>query len=322
MKVDTAKFAKVSIIIPTRNRKDDILACLASLKENTYPNYEIIVIDDASDDGTTAEIPKKFPDVLLIRNEISEGAPFSRNRGAEISSGEYLFFLDSDTVVDRICIDELTKVFRDYPSAGLAAPIIYYFEDNKRIWFAGARISLLTSKAHYRGIGKLDDGRFSNVEVLENGHAPTASMIKRVLFNEVGGFDHTFFIGFEEPDIAKRIEKAGYKIMFAPTSKVWHKVPVLEYKYKNRLSEFLFYISFRNPNIAYHTSKNRVRYMKRYTNSLIFIVFLILFLPISVVIYLQKSILSWQPEMALNIMKGSIDGLKTALLSNEKRKMV
>lgn len=311
--------SKVSIIIPSKNRKQDVLDCIASLKESTYPSYEVIVVDDASDDGTIQEIQKLFPDIRLIRNETVKGAAFSRNKGAEISSGEFLFFLDSDTVVDGLCIGKLTKVFSEYPSAGLVAPMIYYFEDKKRIWFAGASISLLTSKAYYRDIDKLDDGRFSDVEVIKNGHAPTAYMIKNTVFDQVRGFDSTFFMGFEESDLAKRIENAGYKIMFAPMAKVWHKIPVLGNQYNNKLLEFLFYISFRNPNIAYHTSKNRIRYMGRYAGSLSFVVFLVVYLPVSLIVYMLKSFLSFQPRMGFSILLGSIDGLKDTLLLNEKK---
>lgn len=318
MGVDITKFPRISIIIPTRNRVEDLLDCLKSLKRINYPNYEIIVIDDYSEDNTIFHVQNQYPDVILVINKRNEGAAISRNKGASVASGKYLFFLDSDTEVDRQCLDELILAFIKRPSAGLVAPRIYYFGDRKRIWYSGATISLLTSMAHYKDIGKVDDGTFSDIEVIKNGHAPTAFMIKKEVFDEVNGFDPSFFMGLEEADLARRIEKAGYEIILAPMAKVWHKIPVLEWKYKSKFSEFLFYISFRNATIAYHTSKNRIRYMKRHAGLLNFVIFLAIFLPLSAFVYVLKSVLSKQYMMGIYIIKGSIDGLRVILRSSKK----
>jgi GT2 family glycosyltransferase len=302
------KVPKVSIVIPTMNRKDEVVECLRSVEKTNYPNYAVIVVDDATTDGTLEEIKRSFRDVRVIRNDENKGAAASRKIGLENSDGEYIMFLDSDTIVDDKAVEELVNGFAVFPEAGLVAPIIY-FEERDRIFYAGAKISLLTSKAVFRELGRKDKGQFNKIEIIKNGHAPTAFMVKREAIHAAGGFDSTFYMGFEESDLAKRIEKLNYQIVFNPKAKVWHQDPTP--KYKSKLSEFLFYICFRNEKIAYYTSKNRIRYMKRHANRINLSLFLTLFLPASLLIYSIKCVFSRRPAMLASIFKGSFDGLKS-----------
>jgi GT2 family glycosyltransferase len=304
--------SKVSIVVPAMNRKDEVVACLISIQKTDYPNYEVVVVDDASTDGMPLEVEGKFKDVKLIRNYENRGAAISRNLGAGSSEGEYIFFLDSDTVIEEGTVQELVNGFGAFPGTGVVVPMIYYHEERDRIWFAGARISLVTSKAKYRGLGDLDRGQFHRVEVINNGHPPCAFMVKREVFDAVGGFDATFFMGFEESDLAKHIENQGYHIVFNPRAKVWHKIPRL--RYESKLREFLFYVSFRNERIAYHTSRNRIRYMKRYAGKIRLSLFVTLFLPASLVVYAIKCVFSKRLAMLVSIFRGSVDGLKDLCL--------
>jgi len=302
---------RISIIIPVHKRRDLITECLDSVNLINYPNYEVIVVDDKSGDGTVNYLRKKFPNVTVVENNINSGASRSRDNGAQKATGDFLFFLDSDTVVDRNILFEFMKTSSLYPRAGLIAPMIYYYCDKKRIWYAGAFIDMVTSQAKYRGIDQIDRGQFSE-GLLPGGHAPTAALIKADVFKKSGGFScpGSFYMGFEEPDIAKRIELQGHSIVFNPKAKLWHKITLPEHK--SGLSSFLFYISFRNPKIGYSTSRNRVVFMKKYAQKFNYLLFRLFFLPLSLIIYWIKCRLTNQGEMWKNIRQGTKDGIKTA----------
>lgn len=304
------KLPLVSIIIPVYNRLAELQACLGSVRRLNYSNLEIIVVDDCSSQDPMAAVSAQFPAVRVLRHRQNAGAAQSRNDGARAARGEYLFFLDSDTAVHPELIRELVRSFINFPRAGLVAPMIYYHGERQRIWYAGATVSLLTSQAHYRGINEWDRGQFP-VGVLVNGHAPTAAMVRADIFQRIGGFDSSpdFYMGFEEPDLAKRIEKAGFLIVFNPRAKLWHKIPVPKFQ-GHSAKEFFYYISFRNPKIAYTTSRNRVTYMRRYAPKLNYFIFRLIFLPLSLAIYWLKSACSHQPEMWQSIRQGTCDALK------------
>ncbi len=299
----------VSVIIPTMNRKDEVIECLDFVAKSNYPSFEVIVVDDASSDNTPDEIRRIFDWVHLIVSPQNNGAAISRNLGANYATGKYLFFLDSDAVINESTIENLINGFDTFPNAGMVSPIIYYYDDKDKIWYAGATINLLTSKAKYREIGKTDVGQFNQMEIIPSGHAPTAFMVKAQAFQDTGGFDINFYMGFEESDLAKRIETLGYAIVFNPGAKAWHRIPTLHFN--NPLSEFLTYTSYRNSKIAYHTSKNRISYMRRYAGKTNFSLFLAFFLPASIAIYTMKCILGWNPGLLTSIFRGTFDGLKS-----------
>ena len=99
--------SKVSVIIPHWNGIDILADCLESLKKNTYPNIEIIVVDNASTDGSSEWISSHYPDIKLIRNNKNYGYAGGCNKGAEASSGEYLTFLNNDTIQNEDFIEHL-----------------------------------------------------------------------------------------------------------------------------------------------------------------------------------------------------------------------
>jgi len=302
---------KYSVIIPVYNRPQEIVECVSSLLRIRRDDFEIIIVDDGSTDETQ-EILKnlKTTKVKICRNEINRGAAVSRNKGAKLARGDFLFFLDSDTEVDLEIFNALDDVIRYKKKIGMITPIIYYYEDKARIWYAGAWINMLTSQAYYRSINQIDRGKFNKIEVIKGAHVPTALMIPKEIFFKSGMFNESLNMGFEEPFIAKEIEKLGTNIYFSPFAKIYHKIPAMEStkgNIKGKIRDFFTYISFRNPKIAYYTSRNRVWFMKKYSDY--YFLFLIFFLPLSIFIYLVKSIFSKKPKYFIQILKGSLVGI-------------
>ena len=195
--------AKVSIIIPTYNRRDLLDTCIQSIHFQSYKNWEIIIVDDNSNDGTSPIIKKKYPDIRLLKNKVNKGPSFAKNWGALNAIGEYLLFLDSDS--------ELIK-----PDS---MRVMFNILKNKEIGTVGGEMNSVYPDIVF-------GQRFKNVQngtlayVLADKHSepkecdfvPTSNcMIRRRVFYELGGFDPYFIYPGEDIDFGYRLTKRGYK---------------------------------------------------------------------------------------------------------------
>jgi hypothetical protein len=139
----------VSIIIPTRNRKEKLIRLIESVSNSNYPksNLEIVVVDDNSTDGTYKEVKRNFPELRIIHNEKRLLLAGSRNAGIRSCRGEYIFLIDDDNIVDKNCILELIQTMESsYNSLlGIVAPFMYYYKHQNRIWCANVKINMITS---------------------------------------------------------------------------------------------------------------------------------------------------------------------------------
>jgi len=214
---------KVVVIVLNWNGKKDTFECLQSLKHLDYPNYEIIVVDNASTDGSQKFIRKNFPEITLIENErnlgfgggLNVGIEEARNRGAN-----YVLCLNNDVVVDRNFLKELVKVGELSDKIGGLCPMEYYYIEPDRINCAGGMVGLVRDKVF--GHGELDRGQFDKVRETWLLCGP-AMMLKLKALSDVGLFDTSYFYGPEDKDMALRLIKKGYKIVFVPHAKLWHK---------------------------------------------------------------------------------------------------
>jgi len=289
---------KVSVVIPTYNRREDVLECLQSLQRLYYSNYEIIVVDNGSTDGTSSAIEKLFPEVTLVKSKRNLGVTGGRNLGARHSSGRYVFFLDHDTTVDRNALNEIVAVMQSDHRIGIAGPAVYYYDDPKRIWALGTSINMLTGKVTFNQNGEVNCGRFAKsieVEVL-----PTAFLVRKEVMNEVGLFDDIFFAVYEDTDFCFRVKEAGYKVLCVPTSGVWHKVPLDEYK---SIAGVL--------RRAYLVSRNRIIFMKKHSDG--FLAFVVLFLPVYLMYYSVQAVCLSRIGWLKSFLKGSVNGIALAL---------
>ena len=169
----------VSIIIVTYNRENDIDKCLESVFRSSYKNYEIIVVDNASKDNTIQILERKYKDkIKLIKSKKNLMAGGGRNLGAKYANGTLLLFIDSDNIIDKDMVKELVNSILGLYNAGLVGPLMYYYVDPKRIWWAGANINLWTSKTTYIGIDETDKGQYNDVRKV--GHIPNIFMIKNI----------------------------------------------------------------------------------------------------------------------------------------------
>lgn len=216
----------VTIAILNCNGWPDTERCLLSLETLTYPRYEVVVVDNGSRDGSAEKIAQTFPGVLLIRNAENLGFAAGNNQilaRALERCADYIFLLNNDTVVDKDALRYMVNLAESDEYIGIVGPKIYFLDRPEIIQAAGTYISPLTGRIKVRGAGERDDGRYSGAE--EMGYASAcALLIKRQVVEEIGFLDTDYFHGFEDIDWCLRARRAGYKIMYAPQAKVWHKL--------------------------------------------------------------------------------------------------
>jgi GT2 family glycosyltransferase/glycosyltransferase involved in cell wall biosynthesis len=211
---------EISIIIPVFNQLRFTQACLASLQENQgTERFEVIVVDDCSTDGT-AEAVALMPGVVHMRNETNSGFIASCNRGAEKARGNYLVFLNNDTLVRDAWLSALVGTFAEEPQAGIVGSKLVY--PDGRLQEAGGIIWQDASGWNY---GKFDDAGKPEYNYLREVDycSAAALMIPKALFRDVGGFDSRYAPAYyEDTDLAFKVRRAGYKVLYQPLSEVIH----------------------------------------------------------------------------------------------------
>jgi len=297
----------VSVVIPTHNRKKKLEHLIRSILESDYPKdkLEIIVVDDASTDGTYKHIKKLFPQVKVIRNDEEKLVAESRNIGIKASRGKYVFLIDDDNVVDRNTIKELVEFMEKHPEVGVAGPIMYFLNDPTRIWCAGVKRSYWSTITKIIGSNARDNGQYR--EPYESEDFPNAFIVRREVFEKVGLFNSRIFpIHYEEADFCQRARKAGYKVMVVPTAKVWHDIPLPEQSKASVLH-------LKSPLRAYYAVRNRIMFHALWSKNVIQrLVALLASLAITAyyVVMVLKDITDRRREVLRAMVKGVINGFR------------
>ncbi len=211
---------KVSVIVPVRNRPDEIRTCLKSLLELDFPQerLQIIVVDDASEDETAC-VAEKFP-VTVHRMRERHGASSCRNWGGTHSEGDIICFLDSDCEADRDWLTQILTVFRE-PNVGATGGLVDAHDDSTVLdRYEKVKSPLLMGTLC---TDSTMGGRFFYV--------PSCNLaVRRECFLEVGGFNESLEVG-EDVDLCWRITNKGYVIEYRPSARVLHR-------HRNRVGPF------------------------------------------------------------------------------------
>lgn len=232
---------KVSIVILNWNQENDTSVCLDSLKALAYDNYEVILVDNGSKNGSPDRIKKRFPDTVLIKNDENLGFAEGNNTGMRYAlrkGADYIFLLNNDTAVDKDVLNELLRVAESDKSVGVVGAVNYSFDYPDRAvlvytsfnWFTG-----FTKKE------KLDDISNGVITEPQEAHGVTGSslLIKREVIEKIGLLDKRFFIYYEDTDWCMRARRAGYKVMYVPRAGIRHKVSVT-FGQKTALEYYLY----------------------------------------------------------------------------------
>lgn len=299
------KYPLISVVIVSYNRKDGCIECVDSVLRSDYRPLEIIVVDNASTDNTYAALQQRYADkIRLIRSEKNIYAAGGRNLGAGYARGEYLLFIDSDNVVDQEMLTYLMEGIHENKDLkiGIAGPFTYYKSDRKRLCWVNNSISLITSRTSFSGAGTLDYGQYQDVKYIAVGHIPNAFMLKKDVFEELGGIDSDYVMHYEESDLAEKLKKRGYKAVLFPKARTWHDLPLRSARgHKSFMGV--------NSAIAYYVSRNRIIFMRKNSDGARLLLFLAIFSNLFLVYNLGVLIMNGKFSLIPLVFKGYADGL-------------
>lgn len=215
----------VSIIIPNKDHIDDLKKCLHSIKDSNYSDYEIIIVENNSIQNETFEFYKSIEDirirVVYWEGEFNYSA--INNFGVGYAKGDYLLFLNNDTeVINKNFIEELAG-FCMRSDVGAVGARLYYGDNT--IQHAGVVVGLGGIAGHvFLNTPRDQTGYFARIITQQNYSAVTAAcvMVKRRIFEDVGGFDEKFKVAFNDVDLCLRIQEKGYLIVYNPYAELYH----------------------------------------------------------------------------------------------------
>ncbi|BAF59265.1 MAG: glycosyltransferase family 2 protein [Pelotomaculum sp.] len=207
-----------SVVIPNWNGRMLLQTCLASLRRQTCRDFEIIVVDNGSSDGSAEMIQACYPEVRLIRLSRNEGFSRAINRGIRAAAGKYIALLNNDTEADPKWLGELIKALEQNPEAGFCASKMLNFFQRNLIDNAGDRLAFY---GNITGKGEIDAGQYDRPRWLFSACAG-AAIYRREMLMETGLFDEDFFAYYEDVDLGLRAQLMGYRCLYVPTAVVYH----------------------------------------------------------------------------------------------------
>lgn len=261
----------ISIILVNYNGQEFLINCLASIvKQVQNINYEVIIVDNSSVDDSVKTIQNNFPTFKLICSDSNLGFGKANNLGVKQSQGEYLLFLNTDTVL----IENTPKILADYLTANQDVGAVgsrLTFKDGSYQLSCG-RFPNLVIEFIYKIRAKLDyqwhqqfsvfyDRQYSKVQ--EVGWVTGAClMMRRDVFEQIGGFDENFFMYFEDKDLCKQVKELGYKVVYYPETTIVHLLGGSSHGIKKSVNKY-----YRDSQIYYyqkHLGKFQASILKLY----------------------------------------------------------
>lgn len=216
------------IIILNWNNGKDTIECVRSCLKIADPNVRLLIIDNGSTDGSEDELRKRFPDIELVQTGQNLGFAEGNNVGIRHALGrgaEYVILLNNDTVVDPNFASELISAASSDPSIGMAVSKIYFFDRPDIIWYAGAKLNLKTGYTRHIGYGEKDAGQYDYIGETDRACGCSVLVTRRAC-ETAGLLDPAYFCYVEDSDWSVRVRKAGFRIVYVPQSRVWHKISV------------------------------------------------------------------------------------------------
>ncbi|HPN54680.1 MAG TPA: glycosyltransferase family 2 protein [Candidatus Moranbacteria bacterium] len=205
------------VIVLNFNGKDTLNNCLASLYQSDYPNMEIVVVDNNSEDGSFEQAKSFFSRAHFIKNPTNLGFAKGNNVGIRFALekfAEYVLILNNDTVIEKTTLSFLIQTMKRNPGIGIASPLI--FSINDKVWFAGGKLSWLRMKAlHLQNM--LSASPYATEYI-----SGCSMLVRKDVFKKIGLFDERFFLYYEDADFSLRAKKAGFDLCIVPEAKLQH----------------------------------------------------------------------------------------------------
>ena len=299
----------ISVIIPTFNRAKMVCDCVRSVLASDHPSFEVIVIDDCSteDVGTTLRAAiGKDARLHCLRNEKNLQLGKSRTRGAKEARGELLLFLDDDNIVDREMLKCLSAEFALHADTGLVAPMAVHVNGHKdgTIWTLGSDFNRWTSQPadHLAGIPlaqlPTDSTRFPTL------YSPNAFMVRKAVFEQIGGFDFNLPFNYDDADLGWRIRDLGLMNWILSSARTRH-MNFMTAEDTMQLRQLGLNATWR----AYTLSRNRLHFVRKHFTFPQILSVTFVFAPLSCVYYCTIALRNRRPDIAWAYLRGTLAGM-------------
>ena len=346
--VDVDSYPRVSIIILNWNGWEDTIECLESLYQITYPNYDVIVVDNGSEDESIEkikeyakgkiEVESKFFEYsgenkpikiieytreeaeaerrkkneivelpsnrkfIIIKNEKNYGFAEGNNIGMRYAlkahQPDYILLLNNDTVVDKEFLGELVSVAESDERTGIVGPKTYYYSQPNKIQLTWNTIDFWRGVVFLAGAGDIDRGQHNKIR--DTDYVPgSCLLIKQEIIESIGLLDVCYYSYWEETDYCMQAKKAGFRLLYCPNAKIWHKIS----QSANKVTGFS----------TYYMTRNMFWFMKRHATKRQYLSFLLHFFGFKfwftsgIYIVYNKDINAF-----ISFLSGVLDGLKTS----------
>jgi GT2 family glycosyltransferase len=214
----------VGVVIVNHNLKNSLRETIESFKKVDYPNLQIVVSDNASSDGSQEMVRTLFPEVHLLAHEKEQGYARAASLGMAIlaDSTKYIFSTTNDVIVDTGMIKVLVSYAETHPEAGVLGTKIYFFDRPNVIWHAGGKINPLHGHSSHVGWERKDNPRYDRV--MDYDFVTGCGFLLRSdVLKNIGYFKEDLIFYSEDAELCYRFREAGYKVLFIPGAKMWHK---------------------------------------------------------------------------------------------------
>lgn len=222
---DKHNAGSVWAIVLMYGREEVTAACIDSLLAQDYPQLTVLLVDNASPNGAGGRMRGRYPGVTYLNTGANLGYAGGNNRGmahALANGADYVFVLNNDTVLEPSCVTRLVESAKQVTDAGAIAPKILYYDDPKRIWFAGGDYSYLRALGHHRRELELDDAnespRLDEISFVTG----CAFLMPTPVVREVGGFREDYFMYCEDVELSLRLRRSGHRMYYQPAARLRH----------------------------------------------------------------------------------------------------
>lgn len=240
----------VYAVILDANRCQDTLECLRSLQQSDYPNLKILVLDNATTDGTLQAVRDQFPGVEILELAENKGYAGNNNVGLVYAldhQASWIFILNDDITLSPDCLKILIETGEADPEAGILGPMVYHHDEATVIQSAGGILDQHWQPQHV-GANQPDEGQYEQVREVD-WITGCAILVRRQALEQAGLMDERFFLYNEEVDFCYRIHREGWKILHVPGAKLWHKGVQRNYQ--------------PSPNVTYYTVRNLFLFLEK-----------------------------------------------------------
>ena len=213
-------------VVVNWNGREVLEPCLRTLLASSYPNLSVLVVDNASTDGSAQFARDEFPSVRVAEQSSNLGFAAGVNAGLTVALDEgadYVLLLNNDIELDGNAVNALVEAALARPKCAFVGPLIYYADRPSLIWSAGGAVSFWTGGIRHLGIREEDVGQYVDVREVDYVTA-CAVLASAEAVRAIGPMDEAYYMYNEDTDWCLRARDAGFDVLFAPSAKIWHKV--------------------------------------------------------------------------------------------------